>query len=98
MSSKITINVKARYNVLEYIDFHRDYDTLLSNMVRVIHRRAGAGFYFGSGADAGMPEPVRLKFCFSISMQVPIWVIMGSLEPLLVLKLSFCADACGGTN
>ena len=52
----------------------------------------------GSDADAGMPEQVRLKFCYSVPMQVPIRVIMGSLEPLLLLKLSFCADACGGTN
>ena len=94
----MTINVKARYNVLEYIDFPRDYDTLLSNMVRVIHLRAGAGFYFSFWCRCRYARTGPCEIGFSVPMQVPIRVIMGSLESLLVLKLSFCVDACGGTN
>ena len=97
-SLKRTINVKARYNVLEYIDFHRDYDTLLSNMVRVIHRLVGSGFYFWFWCRCRYSGTGPCEILFFCTDAGAIRVIMGSLEPLLVLKLSFCADACGGIN
>ena len=85
----MTIIVKARYNVLEYIDFPWDYDTLLSNMVRVIHLRAGAGFYFSFWCRCRYALTGPSEIGFSVPMQVPIRVIIRSLKPLL----SFCADA-----
>jgi len=60
----MTINVKARYNVLEYIDFPRDYDTLLSIWLGYSIYVQVRVSILASGADAGMTEQVSVKLVF----------------------------------